>query len=216
MNSLIEKSTIKKLLLNQGQQFASGRVRTDYLLEEMSLIGFVPFSEFWDNICYDTGINMSTNLYVTPHLLRPSDRNKPIPIFKCISKAQGEKYVIDGNFMIDSIIDKIPNNVFEKVKYKECKKGFNGSSLKNLLIYDKSLYRDLSEKGVIEQPSNETPITYIGDENDLELSDGIGKIKFISNDFLCLCAYMNKVTGLPSYIILPSDRTIRVLPEENE
>ena len=57
---------------------------------------------------------------------------------------------------------------------------------------------------------------YIGREGEYELSCGLENIVSISNSFLCLCSYMNKVTGLPSYTVLTAKDAIRVLPENED
>lgn len=215
LNTQLEQSSIKSLLHSKGMQQAKGRVRSEYLLEEVSLIGFVPYSVFYDSFCYDNGLDLNDHLFVTPHLLRSSKETSPRPIFKTICEAKGKKYIIDNNLLIDSIIDIIPDNVFKKERYKECKQRFRGSQLKTLLSYDRSILKEWKENGVVEIAEGDS-YNYIGRANEWEFSGGFGNIKCISNDFLCLCTYMNKVTGHPSYILLPSDNTIRVLSETDD
>lgn len=49
------------------------------------------------------------------------------------------------------------------------------------------------------------------DKNDFHLSDGPGHRFCITNDFLCLCRYINSITGDHFYTILPSEDVIRVM-----
>ncbi len=215
LNSQLEKSSIKSLLHAKGMQQATGRVRSKNLLEEMSLVGFVPYSVFFDSLYYDTGLDLNDHLFVTPHLLRSSKETFPRPIFKTIADTIEKKYIIDDKLLIDSIIDIIPDYIFKKERYKECKQRFRGSQLKTLFSQNHSILKEWEEKGVIEISEGDS-YNYIARVNEWELSGGFGNIKCISNDFLCLCTYMNKVTGLPSYTLLPSDNTIRVLSETDD
>lgn len=76
--------------------------------------------------------------------------------------------------------------------------------------------RILREKNLLVN-NDEGDFDYIAYDGNLELSNGLDNKIAISDNFLCLCSYMNKVTGLPSYTVLTSDDTFRVLPEnENE
>lgn len=78
------------------------------------------------------------------------------------------------------------------------------------MIYKKWDKKDLFSK------NEDGSYNYTGREGEWELSHGLGNMISISNNFLCLCSYMNKVTGTPSYAVLTSDDTIRVLPENEE
>lgn len=55
---------------------------------------------------------------------------------------------------------------------------------------------------------------YVAQEDEWELSCGPGKIVAIANGFLCLCSYMNKVTGMLSYVALLPNDVIKVVPED--
>lgn len=209
-NTQLEQSSIKSLLQAKGVQQATGRVRSEYLLEEMSLIGFVPYSVYFDYFLEESKIDLNSHLYVTPYLLRCSSSDSPIPVFHTIRRAAEKEYCIENNLLIDSNLDEIIHvgapYLTKNINYN---KPLRADKLVELIKKDRNVCNLFITK-------EDGTYHYIGKDSDIELSGGIGNIKCISNDFLCLCTYMNKVTGLPSYTLLPSDNTIRVLPETED
>ncbi len=203
MNSQLQKSSLFSLLCETGMQRAEGRVRSKSLLEEMSLIGFVPYTDFYLHQLVLSSVDLNDHLYVAPHLVRFSKTTPVYPYFKTITKAIGKKYRIDEKLYIDPILDEIPKSVLQ---YAHFKLPLDGKQLLQLMSkkWDK---RDLFIR------NDDGSYDYNGREGEWELSCGLGNMISISNNFLCLCSYMNKVTGTPSYAVLTSDDTIRVLSE---
>ncbi len=203
MNSQLQKSSLFSLLCETGMQRAEGRVRSKSLLEEMSLIGFVPYTDYYLHQLVLSSVDLNDHLYVAPHLVRFSKDTPVYPYFKTITKAIGKKYRIDEKLYIDPILDEIPKSVLQ---YAHFKLPLDGKQLLQLISkkWDK---RDLFIR------NDDGSYDYTGREGEWELSCGLGNMISISNNFLCLCSYMNKVTGTPSYAVLTSDDTIRVLSE---
>lgn len=203
MNSQLQKSSLFNLLCETCMQRAEGRVRSKSLMEEMSLIGFIPYTDYYIHHLLLSSVDMNDHLYVAPYLVRFSKDTPVYPYFKTITKAIGKKYRIDGNLYIDPILDEIPKSVLQ---YAHFKLPLDGNQLLQLMSkkWDK---RDLFVK------NEDGTYDYNGREGEWELSCGLGNMVSISNNFLCLCSYMNKVTGTPSYTVLTSDDTIRVLSE---
>ena len=56
---------------------------------------------------------------------------------------------------------------------------------------------------------------YIARDEELELTGLTGNLTCISDDFLCLCTYMNKVTWTPTYTLLPPFDVIRCLSDNS-
>ena len=204
MENQLQTSSVKNLLQEEGIQHATGRVRSVSLLEEMSLVGFVPYS--LSNLYLHLSMYMDLNdgLIVTPYCIRFSHINTIYPIFKSIQLASRNKYDVDENLIIGSIVDDIPERIFKALKVPN--PFMNKKILQRLLMQD-------WDKGSLFENSGDGNVRYIARENEFEMKEGLGKLICISNDFLCLCRYMNKVTGLPSFTILPSEDTIRVIPE---
>ena len=203
MNSQLLKSSLFSLLGDTGMQHAEGRVRSKSLLEEMSLIGFIPYTDYYLHQLVLSSVDLNDHLYVAPYLVKFSKDTPVYPYFKTITKAIGKKYRIDGKLYIDPILDEIPKSVLQ---YAHFKFPLDGNQLLQLMSkkWDK---RDLFVK------NDDGTYDYNGREGEWELSCGLGDMVSISNNFLCLCSYMNKVTGTPSYAVLTSDDTIRVLSE---
>ncbi|MBR5375491.1 MAG: hypothetical protein IK131_12590 [Paludibacteraceae bacterium] len=203
--SQLQKSSVRCLLQVEGIQDAEGCVQSVRFQEEMFLIGFVPYTVFEKHLFeLDPIVDLNDHLVVTPYLLKSSKASLPVPIFHKISKAVGKKYKLDRNLIIEPMLD----NVCKKADYirERIRRPFNGEQLLSQK-YKGHVSEDFFEK-------DDDQYLYVGKEGDLELSEGVGDMVCISNDFLCLCAYMNKVTGLPSYAILHSEDTIRVMSEE--
>lgn len=204
--SQLHKSSLFGLLNETGMQQAEGRVRSKSLLEEMSLIGFVPYTDYYMHQLVLSSVDLNDHLYVAPYLVKFSKDTPVYPYFKTITRATGKQYRIDGQLYIDPIIDEIPSSVLQ---YAHFKLPLDGNQLLRLMgkKWDK---KDMFVK------NEDLTYDYIGREGEWELSHGLGKMISVSNNFLCLCSYMNKVTGTPSYAVLTSDDTIRVLPEDED
>lgn len=206
VHSHIHKSSLFNLLNETGMQQAEGRVRSKSLLEEMSLIGFIPYTDYYTIQLALNSVDLNGHLYVAPYLVKFSKDTPAYPYFRAITKATGKQYRIDGKLYIDPILDEIPSCILQ---YAHFKQPFNGNQLLKM-IYKKWDKKDLFSK------NEDGSYNYTGREGEWELSHGLGNMISISNNFLCLCSYMNKVTGTPSYAVLTSDDTIRVLPENEE
>lgn len=203
INSQLHKSSLYNLLCNTGMQRAEGRVRSKSLLEEMALIGFIPYTDYYLHQLVLSSVNLNDHLCVAPYLVRFSKETPVYPYYKTITKATGKKYRIDGKLYIDPILDEIPKSVLQHAQFKL---PLDGNQLLKLMDkkWDKKDLFIRNDDGTHE---------YIGRKGEWELSCGLGNMVSISNNFLCLCSYMNRVTGIPSYTVLTSDDTIRVLPE---
>lgn len=66
MNSQLQKSSLFSLLRETGMQRAEGRVRSKSLLEEMSLIGFVPYTDYYLHQLVLSSVDLNGHLYVAP------------------------------------------------------------------------------------------------------------------------------------------------------
>lgn len=204
INSQLQKSSLFNLLCETGIQHAEGRVRSKSLFEEMSLIGFIPYTDYYIHQLAFNSFDLNDHLYVAPYLVKFSKDTPVYPYFKTITKAIGKKYRIDEKLYIDPILDEIPKSILQYARFSF--PPLNGNKLLRLIStkWDK---KDLFIK------NEDNTYDYIGRDGELELSCGLGSVISLSNNFLCLCSYMNKVTGTPCYTVLTSDDTIRVLPE---
>ena len=227
MNPELQKNSIRSLLQEKGELTASGRVRSESLSEEMSLIGFIPYSYYSRFTLLSLKADLNDQLIVSPYFVRFSKQDSVLPIFRTIRSAKGKKYLIDEKLTIDSVPETVLSKATGKYVYEfrnELTQPLLGRKLvelrKKLTFKRKGSFEQLFdgyiekiefEKDSIEE--NELDIQYIAQNDDWELSGHVAHMITITNDFLCLCSYMNKITGLPSYTVLCADDIIRVLSD---
>ena len=89
LESQLHKSSITSLLKKEGEQRALGRVRSQSLSVEMSLIGFIPFTI--DEKCTEMP-DMNDSLFVTPYLVKLGEKGKIRNVFKNIRIAEHKEY----------------------------------------------------------------------------------------------------------------------------
>lgn len=202
MNTKIQEQSLYSQLMKNGSESAEGRVRSLSLLEEMTLIGFVPYNMVWHNSRIATAFNLNAKLIVTPYYIKVGD-NPVYPYYTKARKAKGLRYSLDEYLIIDKLSEYVYNN--QSYPFTADKLN-NGGALRALK--QKTNYLALDED------TNETK--YVGQKDDIELYRDCWKDRSVSDDMLCLCVYMNKVTGRPCYILLPSTDVFRVIPEKEE
>lgn len=207
INSELKKSSIANLLVQHGNLRAEGKVRTEYKVETMNLTGFIPYTNYFMQYEYLVmNVDLNTHLYVAPFLVKFSEGGPVFPYFKYIAVASEKKYHVDGNLYADTVLDSIPEQV---VRSARCNVPFNGRQMLRIMRNRRmEQYMNLFEK------IDDENYNYLGREGEYVLSGGLGNTIAISKDCLCLCSYVNNVTGRISYVVLPSDEVIKVLPEE--
>ena len=202
MNSQLQLSSIRDLLFSEGYMQAKGRVRSETMQEEMSLIGFVPFLE-GANLppdIYSTMLqcDLNAHLIVTPFFIRYSDDKTIFPVFKSISLAKGAKYKVDKNLIIDSI-------------YGSWSKGAQRPLYGNYILTKKHYSGFPKER--FETDENKDTF-FISNDQELVMTESLGELVCVSDYFHCLCSFINTVTGMPSYTVFMPDDLIKVLPRE--
>lgn len=201
----LEKSSLQRLLCDNGILHAEGHVRTKLLHEEMSLVGFIPYTAFEHHNLVMNSLVLNDHLYVAPYLVKFSNEAPIYPYFKTITKATGNQYKIDNKLYIDPILNYLPSYYIDN--FKHCNLPFNGKQLIPLIN------KKWDKKNMFIKNEDDT-YNYVAQEDEWELSCGPGKIVAIANGFLCLCSYMNKVTGMLSYVALLPNDVIKVVPED--
>lgn len=203
MEILLEQTSIKNNLKKVGFEIAAGEVETSYFKENLSLLGFIPHNIYKDKLQFSINVNLNEDLIVTPYLVRFSNNRFPIPVFKKIENAEGKKYRMDNDLLIDTRLNEISGyNLSNLLNSKVVPIPVPASSFIN---YIKSY---IYKKEYIKRNDNNT-FDYIGQKGEWLLSDSELQVTCVTNDFVCLCFYQNKVTGKPSYVVLPSNDLIR-------
>lgn len=202
MNSQLQLSSIREILLNKGDMYAKGRVKSESMQEEMSLIGFVPYLE-GANLpldLYSTLLqcDLNAHLIVTPFFIRYGDDKNIYPVFKSISLTNGHKYKVDKNLIIESI-------------YGSWAKGAQRPLYGNYII-SKRHHNGFPSDRFETDENKET--YYLSKEQEFVMTESLGELVCVSDYFLCLCSFINSVTGMPSYTVFIPDDLIKVLPKE--
>ena len=201
MDSQLQVSTIREIVLSKGLLNAHGQVKSELIQEDMSLIGFVPFFEGADlpHDIYSTLLqcDLNTHLIVTPFFIRYSDDKNIYPVFKSISLTNGNKYKVDKNLIIESIYGSWA---------KGAQRPLYGDS-----ILSKRRYNGFPSDRFETDENQDT--YYLSGKQEFVMTESFGKLVGISDYFLCLCSFINSVTGMPSYTVFMPDYLIKVLPK---
>lgn len=230
MDLPLARTTISYLLKNNDWELkAEGRVRSYSLSkeidswkeEEMSLIGFIPYSERINLI------NMNDDLIVTPFRIRFKNETKTYPVMGKVSIIENnKKYDIDSKLIIQSINDYCS---FDKKLQSLLYDYYNTPQNSCLLLkyIDKITILQGNEKvkiysGQITENEDKT-LSYIPGKNELEFTRNYANPYFLSSEtykyvciadkFLCLCSYINRVTGKPSYSLFTPEDIIKVVSD---
>ena len=205
MEILLEQTSIKNNLQKVGIEIAKGKVKVEYFEEELSLFGFIPYNVYKNNLHLSVNVNLNEDIIVTPYLVRFDNKSYPIPLFKKIGLAKDKKYNLNKDLLIDTRLEDVPEFYFKKI--------LDNSPFHPLPIpgdnFLKYMDKAYNKKKVYLERKEDRTCDYIGQEGELLLSQSALNVSCISNDFVCLCCYENKVTGRLSYIVLPSNDVIR-------
>lgn len=207
MEKQLYKSCINSLLQSTGMQQATGRVRSESLQEEMSLIGFIPYHRSNDLSESDIiPININSDFILSPYRIRLKDIKNTFPITQQVSIAKGRKYFVERT-LTTYITEKI--NKPHLSKYFENQTHSWADAVLRSATSNKIPANSLSknDQGLLEFTAN---------NDDLEFRRNTGEHIWVYNDFLCLCTFINKVTGLPSYAVFPPEDTIRILSDKDD
>ena len=192
----------------------------------MTLIGFIPYSLYYRYHLLSLKADFNDELVVSPYYVRFSKQDHVLPVYRNAAIASGKKYLINDKFQLNAVpedvLDKLTNDYRINKNYSSYfKPPISG---KKLLELRKKIGKSFDRlfEGFVEEVTSlfgvvegaELDIQYIAQNDDIELSGSVTGITTITNDFLCLCCYMNKVTGLPSYVVLSSNDTIRVMSDD--
>ena len=184
--------------LNQKKSIETGyRITTESELIPLELVGFVPINQtdFYDITKFIVGINY-IRLEFDPWGNKKEHRS--FPIAKKIEQQKTDKLIIDNTFVL---IPNLDNNTQTSLKLYQ---KYFGTISGNI---EKNKSNLLKTKEFILEDEN---LYYILKENEMSFSRG-NKIFGISDYFLCLCSYINPITGKLEYVIKQPDELIITL-----
>ena len=187
--------------LNQKKSIETGyRITTESELIPLELVGFVPINQtdFYDITKFIVGINYIRFEF---DIWGNKKEHRFFPITKKIEQLKADKLIIDNTFVH---IPNLDNNTQTSLKlYQKYFGTVNGNiekSKSNLLKTNEFILTDEN-------------LYYILKENEMSFSRG-NKIFGISNYFLCLCSYINPITGKLEYVIKQPDELIITLQKD--
>ena len=203
----LHKSSILNLLQSLGMQQAVGRVQSESLQEEMSLIGFIPYHHSNDMSESDLiPINMNCEFVLSPYRIRLKDIKNTFPITQQVSIAKGKKYLVERT-LATYITEKINKNHLSKYFENQTHSWADA-------VLRSATSNKISENNLTK--NNLGLLEYTANNDDLEFRRNTGEHIWVYNDFLCLCTFINKVTGLPSYAVFPPEDIIRILSDKDD
>lgn len=184
--------------LNQKKSIETGcRITTESELISLELVGFIPMNQidFYDITKFIVGINY---IRLEFDAWGNKKEHRFFPIAKKIDKLKVNKLIIDDNFI--SILNLDSASKTSLKLYQQYFGTVNGN-------IEKSKNNLLKTKEFIFEDEN---LYYILKENEMSFSRG-NKILGISDYFLCLCSYINPITGKLEYVIKQPDELIITL-----
>lgn len=144
-------------------------VMGDHIPEGLASLPYVNNSGQFIISCDNLSMYMDLNdgLIVTPYCIRFSHINTTYPIFKSIQLASRNKYDVDENLIIGSIVDDIPERMFKTLKVP--------NPFLNQKVLQRLLMQDWNKRYLLESTADGN-VRYIARENEFELSEGLGKL----------------------------------------
>ena len=208
MDNQLSNSSVKNLLDKKGVLQAGGEVRFGIFPEKITLLGFVPYHmgsySFNHSNKKIMEIDFNERLIVSPHRIRQINSETTYPVMKMIKKSDSEIFQYNRSLRIYAMPpEMLQNNVLIGYLNNPSK------SLADTLLRGKvisSLFKR-NEEGLLQ---------YETKENDYIFTRTYGDYTCIANDFVCLCSYINKISGLPNYSLFDPEDIVKVISEEDE
>lgn len=220
MENLLGKSCVINILHENNYLKAEGKVRSIHFDDEMSLIGFIPFSSAPEKATLL--FSMNDELIVTPFRVRSKSFQMTFPVMKYITSTKGKEYFFDKNLKIASIeanrfFENKQTQIDELSQYQNKPTPLNTSSIikkieKKYPCLGKMI-RD--ENGFLNYIPATEEFEFSREDNTFQPFHETKQLKvstytYIADSFLCLCTFINKVTGLISYAVFNPEDIIKI------
>lgn len=207
MDNLLSNNSIANLLQQNGEMDVEVNVCSKTFKQAMTLVGFIPYNELDTLDFYKPQININSEVIFTPYRVKFPMFEATYPVMKKIRLAEkGESFLVQRKVVTPYGVKGFIGyyHDVEREDYPEDKK-------KRVLEYKtKDLLRQVKASPYYNPNSlsvNEDGLlVYNLSPEEFVLSRTFGRYTVVSNHYLCLCAYTNSVTGLPSYSLFdPED-----------
>lgn len=199
--------TVRDVLNKDGFLESGILVRSKGHEYKMEILGFVPYSSEWffDGnsfvICANR-VRITTFITEKKSYVNINENERIIPIASCVKLSGGGKeYEVNPGLRLFGL-----NKNAEKL-YKEFLKYWGTSN--------EGLYKDrLLALETFSQHEEDGPVFYTIPPNNMIFCNSRNIPSVISDDFVCLCSYINKITGRFEYIMMSPEFVIPVLGDE--
>jgi len=201
--------SITAILEENGYIQAGDILATSLLIPKLQIIGFIPEQqdlkplETYRNSMSELSLkndelelmfNFNSNIIVNSYRIRIEGAKRTLAVMTNIEKLPQGEYTMDNDSI--NVI-----NVSSPIK-------IIGKSFSTVVLSHNLIKEEEAEKNIVK---------YKADGSLYQFSREIGKYKIIASSFICLCRYINSVTGLPSYILLSPQEVYKIRePENNE
>ena len=206
MDKNIEKSTVQNVLIQNGIIKADGSIKHESISAELKLIGFLPYNT---NLSL-ASIDVNSKLILTPYLAKFGSDYFVIKIMKYVKIDKSNKFFLTSNDILpikDVMKELTKRNLYNEIrKYKSYIDNPTSGNAKSLINM-------LEEKAKVDflKVDDEGQIYYDPDKKPLFFYRDIDNKDCVADAFLCLCSYINPITGLLSYIGLPPEECVCTL-----
>lgn len=181
MTELLMPMSIAGILQEQGSIDAANLCITSLLIPKLELVGFVPHKLVLHMSSSEPAselYNMNSDIIVNPFRIRCRNSKETLPVMTLVNIIESGEFEINSESYIVSDLSKPIVS--------------QGRHINTFIYKTLSLELDNKQDPRIVKTSN---VLY-------RFTRKIGEYKVIAESFLCLCRYINEVTGSPSYILL--------------
>ena len=210
-NKFLLENSVAKLLQKNGELDVKLNVCSEIFNQSMTLVGFIPYNELESFDYYVPTIDMNEDVLFTPYRIRMPRVEKTFPVMKKIRLAKdGETFPIQRKLVTPYGLKGFSGYCYyiEKEELTEVKiKNILSSKIKDILRQVKSSLNYIPDKLI---KNDDGFLEYKTSSGDLVSTRTYGDYKVISNNFLCLCAYTNLVTGKPCYSLFDPEDVYKI------
>lgn len=217
MDKTLKSATVYEQLLKKDSIDAEGTIRCQEYNLEMNLIGFLPYNRTWSFLYLDLNAKMS----VAPYWVKFKDSSFFLKVENHAKLSKDKKiYLHNNNILpIRDMANFVKNQNCDSHKKKD---DFNKKYEDYMKTQNKATAEALikaAENEVLVDfllIDDESQIYYNPDNNPIVFWDDNSLKEIVADSFLCLCTYINPVTGLISYAALSPERCIYTISTDGE
>jgi hypothetical protein len=206
MMKLKQKNSLLDKLKESGEMTARFPVYSESFGLHMQLVGFVPY--------WSLNVDMNSEVIFTPYRVRNLKQEVTLPVMGAIRTAvSNERFLMSRTLYTPYGFDIRGFNYYllaldqaERTQNTAEKRiDWSKSSDANTVLRYAARSEFYKQRENL-QVNDERGLEYIASDDEFVMTRTYGNYTAIAGRFLCSCAYMNTVTGRPSYLLFdPED-----------